>query len=37
MKVVLAIDYQADGNLVTIEMTDDFPTHLFEKYQVTEV
>ena len=32
--------YLADGdagNLVTIEMTDDFPTHLFEKYQVTEV
>ena len=37
MKVVQEIDYQAEGNLVTIEMTDDFPIHLFEKYQVTEV
>ncbi|MCG2731424.1 MAG: GTPase HflX, partial [Acetobacterium sp.] len=37
MKVVQEIDYQAEGNLVTIEMTDDFPTHLFEKYQVIEV
>jgi GTP-binding protein HflX len=37
MKVVQEIDYQAEGNLVTIEMTDDFPIHLFEKYQVIEV
>ena len=37
MKLVQEIDYQAEGNLVTIEMTDDFPIHLFEKYQVTEV
>lgn len=36
MKVVQEIDYQAEGNLVTIEMTDEFPTHLFEQYQVTE-
>jgi len=36
MKVVLDIDYQAQGNLVTIEMTEDFPLHLFEKYQVVE-
>ena len=37
MKVVEEIDYQAEGNLVTIEMTEDFPIHLFEKYQVIEV
>jgi hypothetical protein len=37
MKVVQEIDYQAEGNLVTIVMTDDFPIHLFLKYQVTEV
>jgi GTP-binding protein HflX len=37
MKVVQEIDYQAEGNLATIEMTDDFPIHLFEKYQVAEV
>ncbi|MBC3889134.1 GTPase HflX [Acetobacterium paludosum] len=37
MKVVLDIDYQGEGNLVTIEMTDGFPIHLFEKYKVSEV
>lgn len=37
MKVVLDIDYQGDGNLVTIEITEGFPSHIFEKYQVTEV
>ncbi|HEY5556832.1 GTPase HflX [Acetobacterium sp.] len=33
-KVVLDIDYQEKGNLVTIEITDAFPIHLFEKYVV---
>jgi len=37
MKVVLDIDYQPEGNLVTVEMTDGFPIHLFEKYKVSEV
>ena len=37
MKVVLDIDYQTEGNLVTVEMTDGFPIHLFEKYKVSEV
>ncbi|KNZ41997.1 GTPase HflX [Acetobacterium bakii] len=33
-KVVLGIEYEGDGNLVTIEITDEFPIHLFEKYVV---
>jgi len=33
-KVVLDIDYQGEGNLVTIEITDAFPIHLYEKYMV---
>jgi len=33
-KVVLGIEYEGDGNLVTIEITDEFPMHLFEKYVV---
>lgn len=33
-KVVLDIDYQSEGNLVTIEITDEFPMHLFSKYVV---
>jgi GTP-binding protein HflX len=36
LKVVLDIDYQAEGNQVTIEMTEDFPLHQFEKYRVIE-
>lgn len=36
LKVVQEIDYQAAGNMVTIDMTDEFPTHLFEQYQVNE-
>lgn len=33
-KVVLDIDYKGEGNLVTIEITDAFPIHLYEKYMV---
>jgi GTP-binding protein HflX len=37
LKAVVEIEYLGEGNLVTIEVTKDFPLHLVEKYQVPEV
>lgn len=33
-KVVLEVAYEENGNLVTIEVRDEFPIHLFEKYEI---